>query len=226
MKNESPEVRHLSAKIKLKKNALEDVDHEKEWKKDPKYKTELCKSFESKGACVYGNKCRFAHGKNEIFDKSSNLQNYKQKECFSFYKNGFCSYGKRCHFMHSENNFFELNRSYYLLLISIFHLKFSNEIFLNTNQSISINKNTFNNSTYNSPTKTSSNSVNHSSNSTNSNDSFKKIYSANTPLRRLNAFNIIYFDNVRRDLRENFYNCDGQSMLNCNYQNMDTLVSI
>ena len=49
------------SKIKLKKNAFEEVDVEKEWRKDPKYKTELCKSFEAKGICVYGNKCRFFH---------------------------------------------------------------------------------------------------------------------------------------------------------------------
>lgn len=29
-----------------------------------KYKTELCRTFEEKGACPYGQKCRFAHGKN------------------------------------------------------------------------------------------------------------------------------------------------------------------
>ena len=28
-----------------------------------KYKTELCRTFEEKGSCPYGHRCRFAHGK-------------------------------------------------------------------------------------------------------------------------------------------------------------------
>ena len=35
---------------------------------DPKYKTELCKTFSDTGICPYGDKCRFAHGKEELFN--------------------------------------------------------------------------------------------------------------------------------------------------------------
>ena len=30
------------------------------------YKTELCRSWEEKGTCRYGNKCQFAHGEEEL----------------------------------------------------------------------------------------------------------------------------------------------------------------
>ncbi|MFM7850330.1 MAG: hypothetical protein ACKO96_00055, partial [Flammeovirgaceae bacterium] len=98
---------------------MEIVDFEKEWKKDPKYKTELCKGFEARGLCVYGNKCRFAHGRGELFDKSVNLQNYKQKECYSFFQNGFCAYGYRCHFKHFTKKIDQLDRCYYTYILSM-----------------------------------------------------------------------------------------------------------
>ena len=43
-----------------------------------KYKTELCKKFQSIGFCPYANKCRFAHGKEELITKIQNA-NYKKK---------------------------------------------------------------------------------------------------------------------------------------------------
>ena len=56
---------------------------EAEQKKDPKYKTELCKTFSETKQCPYGSKCRFAHGKDELFSKNKG-NNYKKKECKSF----------------------------------------------------------------------------------------------------------------------------------------------
>ena len=44
-----------------------------------KYKTELCKKFQSTGFCPYGNKCRFAHGKEELITKIQNA-NYKKEK--------------------------------------------------------------------------------------------------------------------------------------------------
>ena len=41
---------------KMKKNAVEYVDIEIEKKLDPKYKTELCKSYSDTNFCIYGNK--------------------------------------------------------------------------------------------------------------------------------------------------------------------------
>lgn len=38
---------------------------------DPKYKTELCKSFIAKGMCRYKYKCRFAHGVSDLMKKGN-----------------------------------------------------------------------------------------------------------------------------------------------------------
>ena len=88
-------------KIKMKRNALDPVDYEEEKRKDPKYKTELCKSWIETNFCVYGNRCRFAHGKGELNIKLQSL-NYKKKPCSSFLNFGFCPYGSRCNFIHVE----------------------------------------------------------------------------------------------------------------------------
>jgi hypothetical protein len=98
-------------KSKLKKDANEHVDPVKEFQMDQKYKTELCKSFTENGFCAYGNKCRFAHGRNELFVKPATSKKYKLKECLSFFKQSYCCYGSRCNFKHEERKFFELPRS-------------------------------------------------------------------------------------------------------------------
>ncbi len=48
---------------------------------DPKYKTELCKSFIAKGMCRYKYKCRFAHGINDLMKKPNDnfIMNVKSK---------------------------------------------------------------------------------------------------------------------------------------------------
>ena len=93
-------MRKGSKKIK-KKNADDPVDMNKEYILDPKYKTELCKAYEETQFCTYGNKCRFAHGKKELFQKAENIANYKKNECKSFFKDNYCNYGSRCLFKHS-----------------------------------------------------------------------------------------------------------------------------
>jgi hypothetical protein len=106
------------AKAKLKKDALEFVDYHKEYQSDPKYKTEMCKSWSESGFCAYGNKCRFAHGKDELFGKIVSCKKYKQKDCMSFFKNNYCCYGSRCHFRHQEKKLKDIDRSYYNYLLS------------------------------------------------------------------------------------------------------------
>jgi len=105
-------------KTKLKKDALEYVDCYKEFQQDPKYKTEMCKSWSESGFCAYGNKCRFAHGKGELFEKVISCKKYKQKDCMSFFNNRYCCYGSRCHFRHEERKIKNMNRSYYNFLLS------------------------------------------------------------------------------------------------------------
>ena len=71
-------------KLKMKKNAMDPVNFEEERKNDPKYKTELCKSFMETNFCVYGNKCRFAHGYNELVVKKQ-INHYKQNLAIHFF---------------------------------------------------------------------------------------------------------------------------------------------
>jgi len=67
-----------------------------------KYKTELCRTYEEKTYCPYGDKCRFAHGKEELVMVEAELS--KKKRCNGFWMNGCCSYGRRCKFGHEELN--------------------------------------------------------------------------------------------------------------------------
>ena len=103
---------------KMKKNAADPIDLNKEKDCDPKYKTELCKTFEKTNFCPYGNKCRFAHGKEELFEKSECIFNYKKKDCKSFYSNIYCIYGSRCLFKHSDK-FENQDRMFYTGLLAI-----------------------------------------------------------------------------------------------------------
>ena len=105
-------------KIKMKKDALEPVNYEEERLKDPKYKTELCKSWIETNFCVYGNKCRFAHGNHELNNKEFN-SNYKKKPCSSFLKYGFCPYGKRCNFKHDERKLTDIILPYFYIQLFI-----------------------------------------------------------------------------------------------------------
>ena len=99
-------------KLKMKKNAMDPVNFEEERKNDPKYKTELCKSFMETNFCVYGNKCRFAHGYKELVGKRP-INHYKQKMCNSFFNKGYCPYGNRCNFKHDERKLGQINLPYY-----------------------------------------------------------------------------------------------------------------
>jgi hypothetical protein len=100
-------------KLKMKKDALEYVDFETEKKNDPKYKTELCKSYIETQFCPYGNKCRFAHGKHELSEKNEKVNKYKLKICSNFKEHGYCLYGARCNFIHDQREFKNLERSFY-----------------------------------------------------------------------------------------------------------------
>ncbi len=108
-------------KIKMKKNAMDPVNFEEERKNDPKYKTELCKRFMETNFCEYGNKCRFAHGYNELVVKKQ-INHYKQKLCNSFFNKGYCPYGNRCNFKHDERKIQQIPLPYYYSHLISFHL--------------------------------------------------------------------------------------------------------
>lgn len=78
--------------------------------RDPKYKTEICKNWEKSGSCPYNNKCRFAHGKDELMNKEIEANpNYRARDCLNFFKNGVCNYGRRCCFKHDDRKINEEN---------------------------------------------------------------------------------------------------------------------
>lgn len=83
---------------------------------DPKYKTELCKNFTTKGYCKYDKRCRFAHGKQELISKKVNCF-YKQKQCESFFKKGFCPYGSRCTFIHDVRTLLSIKNPFKHLVL-------------------------------------------------------------------------------------------------------------
>ena len=106
--------------IKNQKKKLSKAIMEEEKKKDPKYKTELCKTYSETGECPYGRKCRFAHGKEELFLKDNGI-NYKKIECKSFSELGFCLYGSRCSFKHDERKINNFKLPFYYVKLFIFH---------------------------------------------------------------------------------------------------------
>ena len=100
---------NLNKNFSLIKNTIEEKSQIEQ-----KYKTELCKKFQSTGKCPYGNKCKFAHGKAELVSKIQGA-NYKKKHCKTFYEKGYCPYGSRCNFQHDERKFKDINLSYFYL---------------------------------------------------------------------------------------------------------------
>lgn len=92
-------------------------------KKLKRYKTTLCHNYENTGTCQMGDKCHFAHGKQELrkmnepiplhaislYQKNTNTvpvghvkNNYKTVFCKFFMQDGHCSFGDRCTYAHGE----------------------------------------------------------------------------------------------------------------------------
>ena len=82
---------------------------------EEKYKTEMCKNWMETDTCRYGNKCQFAHGKEEldIFRSSKKDDNKRTKNCRVFYKEKQCMYGSRCMFRHEHRHYNQIMRHYY-----------------------------------------------------------------------------------------------------------------
>ena len=85
-------------KKKYNKNKIPFKGEAKDFK--IKYKTELCKYYEINGYCKYGDKCAYAHGKENLRSKVTNTTDYKTKKCSRFFEQGYCPYGNRCQFAH------------------------------------------------------------------------------------------------------------------------------
>jgi len=67
-----------------------------------KYKTEMCKNWELRGTCKFGDKCCFAHGRFELKAKVLTHVKYKTKPCKQYHQTGYCPYGQRCQYLHKE----------------------------------------------------------------------------------------------------------------------------
>jgi hypothetical protein len=67
-----------------------------------KYKTEMCKNWELRGNCKFGDKCCFAHGRHELKSKVLTHIKYKTKPCKQYHQTGYCPYGQRCQYLHKE----------------------------------------------------------------------------------------------------------------------------
>jgi len=67
-----------------------------------KYKTEMCKNWELRGSCKFGDKCCFAHGRKELKAKVLTHIKYKTKPCKQYHQTGNCPYGQRCQYLHKE----------------------------------------------------------------------------------------------------------------------------
>ena len=85
---------------------------------ESKYKTTLCRHFNTQKGCSLGNKCNFAHGISELrlsnnnSSKEKKINNNKKKEfdplnykivkCKFWEKDGNCRYGTLCSFAHGD----------------------------------------------------------------------------------------------------------------------------
>jgi hypothetical protein len=84
------------------------------------YKTRMCKNFEQNGSCKFGEKCNFAHGKEELrrgggaastvsagrsgnSGSGSAATGFKKRLCERF-AGGSCLYGSRCTFAHGAED--------------------------------------------------------------------------------------------------------------------------
>jgi hypothetical protein len=93
-----------------------------------KYKTELCKYFEINGSCKYGDKCAYAHGKENLRSKVTNSTAYRTRKCIQFFEYGYCPYGSRCQFKHQLqsniiNNPYDRKMTYKKILDTISKLE-------------------------------------------------------------------------------------------------------
>jgi hypothetical protein len=75
----------------------------------PDYKTRICRNFQQTGACKYGDRCNFAHGKEELMGsfpvekkKEAPKNLFKTKLCSTFETKGSCWYGASCSFAHGK----------------------------------------------------------------------------------------------------------------------------
>ena len=81
----------------------------------------MCKNWIEIGVCRYANKCQFAHGDQELVEKSQPINaKYKSKTCTTFQEKLFCPYGKRCLFRHEDRTLEEVRTYSHYYTIEFF----------------------------------------------------------------------------------------------------------
>eukprot|EP00768_Dysnectes_brevis_P003759 gnl/Dysnectes_brevis/2672_a3234_835.p1 GENE.gnl/Dysnectes_brevis/2672_a3234_835~~gnl/Dysnectes_brevis/2672_a3234_835.p1 ORF type:complete len:304 (+),score=89.42 gnl/Dysnectes_brevis/2672_a3234_835:151-1062(+) len=68
--------------------------------RDPRFKTELCNQWLEQGYCQYGDRCRYAHGREQL-RTTSQKQPRSKTPCMQFVRTGYCPFGRRCRFSHA-----------------------------------------------------------------------------------------------------------------------------
>lgn len=67
-----------------------------------RFKTELCKNFQAGEVCVFGDRCCFAHGEEELRAAPEYFENEEAKSCQDF-EDGFCREGMDCPLSHRKS---------------------------------------------------------------------------------------------------------------------------
>ena len=109
---------NMNANMKVSKKKLL-IKIKKQGPNNARYKTALCKHFNTPQGCSYGDKCQFAHGQQELKqidntkinnqnfipqnNKQKNNLNYKIVKCKNWEKDKTCKYGAHCTFAHGDS---------------------------------------------------------------------------------------------------------------------------
>lgn len=93
----------LSTRLPSPKSFLE-TELPNKFENSVKYKTEICKNFEIYKRCKFGDKCCFAHGLEELRERTHLNDSYKLKVCKNYHEIGYCKYGQRCQYVHYKEN--------------------------------------------------------------------------------------------------------------------------
>ncbi len=113
---------------------------------NPRYKTTLCKHFNSPQGCSYGDKCQFAHGNIELrlnnnqgfpqmgmADAGKKMQNsmlnYKIVKCKNWEKDGTCKYGAHCTFAHGDKELRNKSQNLYQMNSPMMMIPMMNEMY-------------------------------------------------------------------------------------------------
>ena len=98
---------YLSGSSSSVSTSLSENEENRKFENSVKYKTEICKNFQLFAKCKFGLKCCFAHGIDELRERTQLNNSYKLKVCKNYQEIGYCKYGHRCQYVHfKENEFF------------------------------------------------------------------------------------------------------------------------